>query len=91
MRILMLAVALSVLTACAGSGPSADRLRIDPPAPSLTEPCDYATELPNRSMSQREVEEFWIEDRRRLAECRGKHEGLTNWSQDVVTAVSGVR
>lgn len=91
MRILMLIVALSMLTACGGSGQSAEDLRIDPPAPSLMTPCHYATELPDRAMSQREVEDFWIEDRRRLAQCRGQHQGMVEWSQGVVTAVGGGR
>ena len=89
MRIQMLIVAQSVLTACGGSGPSAEDLRIDPPAPSLTRPCLGATELPDRAMSQREVEEFWIEDRSRLIKCLGQHEGMVEWSRDVVAAVTG--
>ncbi len=85
----MLTVPLLALTACAGSIPSTDRLRLDPPEASLTQPCSAATRLPDRTLTQAEVEAFWIRDRQRLAQCRSRHGGLAAWAQEAAAAVSG--
>lgn len=77
-----------LLGACDGLTQSSENLRVDPPSPSLTEPCHFATSLPKRDMVQSEVERFWIEDRRRLAECRGKHGDLVLYINGVVQAVN---
>lgn len=77
--------ALLVLTACAGSTPSGARL--DPPPPSLSEPCQWAVALPAGDMSQAQVERFWRTDRARLASCRDKHDGLVRWAEGVVSAI----
>jgi hypothetical protein len=85
----MLAVPLLALTACAGSIPSTDRLRLDPPEASLTQPCSAATRLPDRTLSQAEVEAFWIRDRQRLAQCRSRHGALSQWATEAAAAVNG--
>lgn len=80
----MLIIVLSVLGACAASTPSSEQLRLDPPPASTTIPCQNATRLPDRELTQREVEDFWIRDRQRLAECHSRHGALVEWSEDVV-------
>ena len=84
----MLVGLLFPLAACDGLTPSSERLRIDPPQSSLIEPCRFAVSLPNRDLSQAETERFWIEDRRRLAECRGKQAGLAEWAANVSQAIT---
>lgn len=78
-----------VLGACAASTPSREELRLDPPPASLTEPCGPAQRLPERVLTQAEVEAFWIRDRQRLAACRSRHGGLTQWAGEAVAAVNG--
>jgi len=91
MRILTLIVLLLGLTACAASTPSIENLRIDPPPASLVIPCNRAVRLPDRELTQAEVERFWIRDRQRLAECRSRHGGLVEWSRDVTSSVEGAK
>ncbi len=63
MRILMPLVLLLVLQACSGST-----------VPALPEtlqiPCDHPVLLPERGLSQAEVEKYWVKDRIALASCR---------------------
>jgi hypothetical protein len=40
--------------------------------PSLTVPCDRPVALPDRALSDRDVEIYWLRDRRALAECADK-------------------
>lgn len=40
--------------------------------PSLTIPCDRPVALPDRALSDRDVEILWGRDRRALAECADK-------------------
>lgn len=84
---MLLALPLA-LAACAGSTPSTELLRIDPPPASMTQPCSLATRLPDRTLTQAEVEEFWIRDRQRLAACRSRHGALTQWADEVVQAAA---
>ena len=57
-----------LLAACAGStnyeGP--------PLPPSLLVPCDAPVELPERALSDQEIEVLWGRDRRALRECGGR-------------------
>ena len=70
MRNLLLLLPLSLLAGCAGSTPSADA------PPSLLVPCDRPVILPDRALSDREVELLWGRDRAALVACRSRHEGL---------------
>ena len=70
MRNLLLLLPLSLLAGCAGSTPSADT------PPSLLAPCDRPVSLPDRALSDREVEVLWGRDRAALVTCRSRHEGL---------------
>jgi hypothetical protein len=60
---------LSLLTACGAS------VRGDVP-PSLKEKCALPVELPERALSDREVEVFWGRDRSALRACGSRHSGL---------------
>jgi hypothetical protein len=74
---LMLIAAPLALTACLGST-GADVLRPAPP-PSLTAPCPHPVRLPERELTQAEVERFWGRDRSALRACGGQVEGLAEW------------
>lgn len=76
-RILGPAVLCLALTACAGS--TAVKI-IEPPPPSLTQACQRRTQLPERELTQLEVETYWGRDRGRLTECANRHAGLSDWA-----------
>jgi len=88
MKTLMLIVPLLALTACAGSMPSAG-IDVDPPAPSLTQPCRSPVRLPEREVTQAEAENYWLRDRRSLVDCASRHNGLTQWAQETVGTIEG--
>lgn len=71
-RTLWLAAPLLALTACAAS-PS---VKAPSPPPSLTAPCRAPVALPDRGLSQGEVETLWGRDRSALRECGAKVKGL---------------
>lgn len=83
----MLVIGLSGLAACAGSTPYVSDLRIDPPPASLTLPCDEAILLSEKALTQAQVERLWLGDRKRLAECRGRHQGLVEWVDELTGIV----
>ena len=85
--LLALAVSPFLLAACGGS--TASGARLEPPPPSLVQPCQAAVALPARDLMQAEVERFWRADRARLAECRDKHQGLVDWASAVREAMGG--
>ena len=58
------------LTACGVSSKS------DSPPPSLLIPCERPVSLPDRALSDRDVELLWGRDRAALVACRSRHEGL---------------
>ena len=82
----MLIALLLVLAACTDSTQSVENFRLDPPPASLTIPCAQAAELPERVLTQAEVESFWLADRRRLAECRSRYKRLIEWAAEAVKA-----
>jgi hypothetical protein len=43
---------------------------------TLLLPCDDPVFIPERDLTQEEVERYWGEDRSRLVACRDKHTGL---------------
>ena len=87
MPLMALIASFFLLAACNGSTASGG-IRLDPPPPSLTEPCQPAVVLPARDMTQAEVERFWRADRARVAACREKHQGMVDWAMGVVEAVN---
>jgi hypothetical protein len=65
-----------LLAGCAGSTSSKPL----PPEASLTAPCAAPVALPNRGLSDREVEVFWGRDRSALRACGGQLDGLAGWA-----------
>jgi len=66
---LLLAMALFLLQACAGSIRSTEPPQLDPAPEALTATCPRPVTLPDRALTQAEVEAFWLKDRQRLVEC----------------------
>lgn len=67
--ILLLAMSLSLLQACGDSIRSTEPPQLDPVPEALAAACPRPVVLPDRSLSQAEVEAFWLRDRQRLVEC----------------------
>ena len=67
MRILLPCLAALVLNACAASTTSV----------KSTDPCAAPVLLPERWLSDREIELLWARDRRALLNCGGKVEVLS--------------
>ena len=84
----MLIAALSALTACGASTPSAEGIDLRPPEAEVTQPCAGATALPDRALTQAEAERAWIRDRAALAECRGRHALAVAWIAETVDELS---
>ncbi len=73
-RNLLLLVFL-LLASCGST--SADRL--DPP-PSLLVPCAAPVIIPERSLTDQDVEVMWGRDRSALRSCGSRLDGLANWA-----------
>jgi hypothetical protein len=65
----MLIAPLLALTACAGSR-AAD---VQPLPPSVAVPCHDPVALPQRGLTQAEVERLWGADRDALRDCGARH------------------
>lgn len=69
-KILTLGALLSALAACGDSTRFSSKPPVLEPAPwELTRICPQPVPLPERTLSQAEVEEFWLRDRQALVEC----------------------
>lgn len=77
------------LAACSGSIPSAEDLNIQRAPASLTQPCPRPVLLPNRVLTQAEVEDYWLVDRRNLVNCRSRHAGLVNEHNETLDTILG--
>jgi len=75
-RTVMLAGLPLGLTACAASTVSSPAIG---PPPSLMVPCVAPVKLPERALTQAEVETFWGRDRTALRRCGGRHRALVGW------------
>lgn len=75
MRILSLMLAASLLTGCAAFNRGDGGARLAPP-PSLTMPCADPVRLPDRALSDQEIEVLWGRDRAALRACEGRHGAL---------------
>ena len=71
----MLIALASALTACGGSTFVEAPARPAPP-PSMTQPCSAPQRLPERGLTQSEVETLWGRDRGALRACIGRHGAL---------------
>lgn len=68
-------IALPCLLAACGGSIQGNELA----PPSLIEPCQMPAVLPDRALSQREVEIYWGNDRSALRACASQVTGLTDW------------
>ena len=77
----MLITSLSVLTACAGSTRSNNNLQgVLTPAPAeLVVPCASPITLPERELTQAEVERYWLKDRKNLVICKRQKDGVVKY------------
>ncbi len=70
LKVMLLLVApLFLLQACADSILSTEPPKLSAVPPQLAAPCPRPVTLPNRALTQAEVEAFWLRDRQRLVEC----------------------
>jgi hypothetical protein len=74
----MLTASACLLTACGGSTFAEAPKRPAPP-PSMTQACSAPQRLPERALSQSEVETLWGRDRGALRACGGRHGALAGW------------
>ncbi len=51
-----------------------------PPPPSLTSPCAAPVALPERAMTDQEIEVQWGRDRTALRSCGSQLDGLAKWA-----------
>lgn len=75
----MLLVPLFLLTGCADSIGSVEPPKLAPAPISLTEPCARPVLLPDRELSQSEVERFWLRDRGSLITCAERQQALKDF------------
>lgn len=85
----MLAMSLSVLTACGESIGSVEPPVLTEPPSEFTRPCPRPVKLPERPLTQLEVETNWIEDRGRLISCSERHGALVEFYQDRDSRIMG--
>lgn len=66
---LLLVISFFLLQACADSIRSTEPPQLDPAPEAITSACPRPVKLPDRALTQAEVEAFWLRDRQRLVEC----------------------
>lgn len=75
----MLTILPFLLMGCEGLTNSIDGLPLDGPPVSLTEQCDRPVTLPDRTLTQVDVEQFWIQDRSNLITCGDRHSAVIDF------------
>lgn len=75
----LLLVALSALTACGVSTPSIDAPRVAEIPQEFEQSCSRPVVLPERDLSQLEVELYWATDRTNLVNCGDLHRNTVEW------------
>lgn len=76
MRTVLAVCACLLLVSCASTG--ADVVAVSPPA-SLTVPCAGPVALPERALTDAEIEVMWGRDRSALRACGSRLAGLAAW------------
>jgi hypothetical protein len=77
------------LTACSELIGSVEPPKLAPPPIELTESCTRPVLLPERTLKQKEVENFWIRDRASLIECNQYKNLLKEYYTNRDDAISG--
>lgn len=81
---LMLVACVCLLTAGCASTKSVEVApppppRLTSPDTALTAPCKRPVALPDREITQKDVETLWITDRQSLLNCRSRHVALVEF------------
>lgn len=84
----MLIVVPLALAGCEGSTKFVKPILEDPPQIFLI-PCDTPVLLPERDLSRKEVETFWIQDRSNLVECASRHKAAVDYYRDRDGRING--
>lgn len=84
----MLAAAVSALTACAASRPSAEAAIYLPALPANLTRCDRPVALPSGPLTQADVEQLWGRDRAALVKCGLSLDGLVAYYQGLSANLS---
>lgn len=87
-RTLTQIASLCLVAACGAFSPSATKIDIAPPDATLTAPPPRLSSDPGRALSQADTEILWSRDRAAYGVCYAKHDGLVQWSEAVVDAIS---
>lgn len=76
----MLTIALLVLTACGDSTVrvEAPTAPVKPPV-AFVVPCKDPVKIPERDLTQADVEKMWATDRDRLRNCSARHAAVITW------------
>ena len=87
---LLLVASLFLLQACGDSILSTEPPQLDPAPSALTAACPRPVVLPDRSLSQAEVEAFWLRDRQRLVECGLTKQAVVDFYRNRDALIMGV-
>ena len=85
----MLIVPLSVLVACSDSIGSVEPPDLAPAPEELTVLCEQPVLLPERILTQEEVENYWVQDRSNLMRCGQYKELLEEFYVDRDQKIGG--
>jgi len=86
----MLVGSLLALTACAASIKSIDGPpRLDSIPAELTNKCANPVELPDRPLTQEEVEMYWLNDRANLVACGLSRDAILKYYSDRDNLITG--
>ncbi len=85
----MLIAGLSALAACSESIGSVEPPKLTPPPEEITVRCDRPGALPERPLTQSEVEAYWIRDRERLVQCGYRFDALLAYYTDRDSRIAG--
>jgi len=84
-----------LLSGCAGksvvASVEANRIELAPAPIELTRVCPAPVDLPDRGLSQADVERLWSRDRASLVTCRNRHGALVRFYQDRDGRITGRR
>jgi len=78
---LMLIACALALTGCGGS--TASGIRLTAADAALTQPCRQPVRLPERELTQVDIERYWRIDRAALVRCAGEKAELVRYYDDL--------
>lgn len=78
----MLVAPLSVLVACSESIGFVEPPMLAGPPLEFSQQCSRPVDLPNRELTQSDVETYWITDRSELISCGERHQAIVDFYRD---------